>query len=164
VPKRRRRKGQDNPAPRRIGEAGPDVQNDAGGTERFPRQKPSTRPKHQIGNHHIVPSSRGGPNTYWNSFSWSSAKERSRKHPAWHDLFVNALPSEAALKIQEWMSPTGKIDRSRLSARQRDAWDEFFGQETTGWEAIEWIDANFLLAEEKWERINAHKQKKNPLQ
>jgi len=164
VSKKKRRRNATSPtSPSAAGEEATEIDPEEIPKELFSRSKPSTRPKHQVGNHHIVPSSRGGPEIIWNFFSWNSTAERSVKHVAWHNMFVNALPSEAIVKIQSWMSPTEKVDRSRMSDAQRKGWDAFFGPEASGSDAIAWIKEAFLPAEKKWEQWNARRLRKNPL-
>ena len=125
--------------------------NRSGGDKPHSRQKRDSRQYHQIGNHHIVPRSRGGPDAYWNSFSWGDAAERQVKHPAWHSMFVNQLPSEALNSISGWTTKNGKLDRSKMSKGQRASWNVFFGRDTLPEQAKVWIRVNFSPAEKKWE-------------
>jgi len=107
------------------------------------------RDKHKS-NHHIVPTSRGGPSgngskIFWNKFPW-----RRTKHVAWHALFHNYLPSEAIWIIQKsWTRPDGTLNASILGVPLYEAWLEVFSVSSPE-EAVSFIKAYFIPAETRF--------------
>ena len=104
--------------------------------------------------HHIVPTSRGGPNEEWNLYQWTidgeetiNKEEYEKKHAAWHQLFDNRLPSEAIDRIrEEWTLADGKLHTEKLKKRKLAAWQRLFNDWSPE-QVIRFIEEEFLPAE-----------------
>lgn len=78
--------------------------------------------------HHLLPRSRGGPEKPF----WNKADKCVEKHQAFHilsqtSLNKNLLPCEFINKIDEqWTTKSGKLKKSRLTKKQKDAWKILF--------------------------------------
>ncbi len=119
------------------------------------------------GLHHIIPSSRGGNESWGNIYPrerWG--KKYKQKHDAYHILFINLKPKEVVERIAKHCGEDGKIseeffytifaveERGRVTERKtsrgpgkrRKSWDIVFGA-MNGFEAIEWIKREFIRKE-----------------
>jgi len=128
-------------------------------------------PKRKIGwykgLHHILPSSRGGNESRENMYPkerWG--KRYKQKHDNYHILFVNLKPKEAVEKIAKYCDRDGKVSEeffhtifavenkggiterktTRGPGKRKRAWGIVFGA-MNGFEAIEWIEREFIRKE-----------------
>ncbi|OHA46386.1 MAG: hypothetical protein A3A80_03440 [Candidatus Terrybacteria bacterium RIFCSPLOWO2_01_FULL_44_24] len=103
--------------------------------------------------HHVVPSSRGGPNEEWNLYFFHKGIEiHIERHKAYHFLFENHLPSEAITDVQnKYSNKDGSLNKRRVSGNNLKAWVTVFGENADPKEAIDFIEREFLPIEQKWE-------------
>ena len=94
--------------------------------------------------HHIIPTSRGGPKNRWNKKSVDF-----RKHEDLHILFANLLPEEIILIItKKWFDERGSLKEEMLGFKQLKSWYRFFGTNCVV-KAAEIIRKNWDLTEEE---------------
>ncbi len=105
--------------------------------------------------HHVIPSSRGGPNAEWNLYYFHPDMEMHVKlHRHLHTIFSNALPSEMIVIIAgQWTNKDGSLNRRFFPDRSKRvlAWNELFGENATPQQAIGFIEREFIPVEEKWQ-------------
>jgi hypothetical protein len=100
--------------------------------------------KHEIlSRHHIVPSTRGGPNGEFNIIY-----PPRYLHAAYHTLFANSIPEEVAKQLDDYFN--GKNDKFLYSSKNRGikkkkAYECLFGnmskEEIEDYLKTDWFDA-----------------------
>lgn len=112
------------------------------------RKKRRNYQKNHRGAHHIIPTSRNGPNSASNLYFWP--QNHYEKHTAWHALFLNMMPEEVMALISTWKRKDGQLDmryfrdrKGRIASERLSWWKTLFGDATPD-EAIAWIEHEFI--------------------
>lgn len=97
--------------------------------------------------HHLLPSSRGGPSEWWNLI-----KKVVKVHRCFHMLFRNLLPCEIVKQIKHWTNTkSGRVDKRKLVKRRGrkhkkiECWETLFGENARRKKAIRIIKEDWSV-------------------